>query len=84
MDEDVFELDEEPEPYLEDEEEAGAAAADEEDGFMDDPEQESDRRTEPAIEAAVGAEDELGSFSMTAGERIGYSAASESPASPDE
>ena len=53
LDEDDFELDEEPEPYLEDEEEAGA-------------------------------EDELGSFSMTAGERIGYSAASESPASPHE
>ena len=53
LDEDDFGLDEEPEPYLEDEEEAGA-------------------------------EDELGSFSMTAGERIGYSAASESPASPHE
>ena len=79
-----LDIDEEPAPYYENGEEVGAAAVDEEDGFIDDPEQESDRRAEPAIEAAVGAEDELGSFSMAAGERIGYSAASEPLALPDE
>ena len=82
--EEDLDIDAEPDPYYENDQESGAEAADAEDGFMDDPTQESDRRAEPAVEAAVGAEDELGSFSMTAGERIGYSAAPEPVALPDE
>ncbi|MCH8173772.1 MAG: cell division protein ZipA [Proteobacteria bacterium] len=49
-----------------------------------EPEEDLDIDAESAIEAAVGAEDELGSFSMTAGERIGFSATPEPVALPDE
>ena len=82
--EDDLDIGEEPDPYYENNEEAGVEAADEEDDFTDDPEQESDRRIAPAIEAVAGAEEELGSFSMTAGERIGFGATAELVELPDE